>query len=212
MRKANAQVGRGRTPRELGLRRTTAALVRQAVILPKAAKNAQPFAQLMTGIDTDFPATQLCAALLTDTIACLQRPCISQQIGLARQMLCFDHPSIRGRTVTLAQCQLCTDFRAVADACAQIDGADICAGLITLVGNGSGTDANSTVLACPVCAQTCIPFTLGELIDLVFDDDELRIEIKIAARHRLTECDGARQNIDIIIDEPGQCAAADHQL
>ena len=45
-------------------------------------------------------------------------------------------------------------------------------------------------------------------VDFIVDDDLLRIEIGIAAQHRLLEADRARKQVDVVIDEAGQHLAA----
>ena len=45
---------------------------------------------------------------------------------------------------------------------------------------------------------------------LVFGDDEHRVEVEIAARHRLLEVDRAAQRIEVVVEEAAQRRAAEH--
>ena len=147
--------------------------------------------------------------MLADTVIRIQLAGVSEEIERAADMLRLDAPTGSGLAAAPTCRQFRADFGVNADARPDIDAAKCRAPRIALVADDAGSDTKALVVAFPTCANACVQFAIAKLVDFVIGDNELRIQIEIAAQHWLFERDGAGKQVDIVVEKARQLAAPD---
>src|SRR3546814_18597747 len=73
-------------------------------------------------------------------------------------------------------------------------------------------DAQFLVIGLIADAAAGVEHALADAVDLIFGDNELRIEVRGAAEHRLAKPNRASEIVDVVIDVARQAAALDDSL
>ena len=212
VRKAEAEVGVLASQIELGLDRPAASIVGEAVVLPDASENAEVFGQQHAPIHADLAAAKLGPVLLAYAVIGIELAGVSEKVDILGLVLGFDKPTGGGVPFPAAYGDLAANFGGVSDPRAHIDSPDLGAGSVALVADDRRADADIAVIAAPIGADTGIEFRLAQAIRFVFHDNELRIEVFVAAENRARETDRAGQQVDVIVDKARQHLRRHDQL
>ena len=212
---AEAQVGLLTGQRQLALCSAAAGRIDQALVLPHAAGEVEFIGQQHASVHTHLAAAPFDSVLLADPVIGIDLAGIGDQIDAAGLVLHFGQPALRAFPLALADSDFGAHFGVLADPREHVDRADIGALRLSArafesgIADCAGADADLAVPARPVGARARVPFSLARTIGFELDDDELRIEVLVAAQHRGLEADRAGQQVELVIGEAGQRAGGD---